>query len=266
MPAELLRHRSVLWNLTLREIRVRYKQSLLGVGWALFVPLVMMLTFSFVFSRLTSVADSFATTMPYPIFLYLGLLPWVFFSQSISTATASLVANRNLVTKIYFPREVFPFSAILSCLFDFLLAATVLVGLIAWYHLTTPWEFHLHPTALWAPVVLLVQIAFTAGLALWLSLANLFYRDVKYLVTVLLQLWMFLTNVIYPLPSDDPLVRALINTNPMTPIISSYRRVLIDGLSPEGGPLLGALLISAVVLLSGWRVFQGTQHRFAECI
>ena len=97
-------------------------------------------------------------------------------------------------------------------------------------------------------------------------LANLFYRDVKYLVTVMLQLWMFLTNVIYPLPTNDPLVKALINANPMTPIIASYRRGLIDGLAPEPGPFLAAMLISLFVLLTGWRLFRGTEHRFAECI
>lgn len=266
MLADVIRHHNVLWNLTLREIRVRYKQSLLGVVWALFVPLAMMLTFAFVFSRITGVADTFATTMPYPIFLYIGLLPWVFFAQSMNTATNSLVANRNLVTKIYFPREVFPFSAILSCLFDFLLASTVLVGLIVYYDVLTSWDFHLRMTSLWVPVAFGVQLTFMAGLAMWLSLANLFYRDVKYLVTVMLQLWMFLTNVIYPLPTNDPLVKALISANPMTPIIASYRRGLIDGLAPEPGPFLAATLISLFVLLTGWRLFRGTEHRFAECI
>ena len=266
MLSRITRHHNVLWNLALREIRVRYKQSLLGVVWALFVPLAMMLTFALVFSRLTGVADSFATTMPYPVFLYLGLLPWVFFAQSVNTATNSLVANRNLVTKIYFPREVFPLSAVLSCLFDFVLAATVLVGLIAYYDVFSPWDYRLRATTAWIPVVFAVQLAFTAGLALWVSLANLFFRDVKYLVTVILQLWMFLTNVIYPLPSNDPLVRALINANPMTPIIASYRRCLIDGLPPEPVPLLSATLISALVLVTGWRIFREAEHKFAECI
>ena len=266
MLAGVLQHRNVLWNLTLREIRVRYKQSVLGAIWALFVPLAMMLTFAFVFSRVTGVADAFATTMPYPIFLYIGLLPWVFFAQSMNMATNSLVANRNLVTKIYFPREVFPLSAILSGLFDFLLASTVLIGLIVYYDLLTPWTFHLRITALWVPVAFGVQLVFMAGLGMWLALANLFYRDVKYLVTVGLQLWMFLTNVIYPLPAQDPVVLALLNANPMTPIISSYRRGLIDGLAPEPGPFVTAALISVLVLLTGWRLFRSTEHKFAECI
>ncbi len=273
MLTRLSQHRTVLWNLTLREIRVRYKQSLLGVAWALFVPLVMMLTFSFVFSQLIrggegngKAADLFATTMPYPIFLYIGLLPWVFFAQSVNTATNSLVANRNLVTKIYFPREIFPLSAILSCCFDFLVAGIVLVGLIAYYHLSTPWQFQLHATTLWLPLILAVQLLFTVGLALWLSLANLFYRDVKYLVTVGLQLGMFLTNVIYPLQSANPLVNAAINANPMTPVIASYRRCLIDGYAPEPIPFLAAAGISLLVLATGWKFFQGTEHKFAECI
>lgn len=259
-------HEHLLWHLCAREVRVRYKQSLLGALWALFVPLSMMLTFAFVFGRVTGLSSSFNTGMPYPVFLYVGLLPWVFFAQATATATNSLVSNRSLVTKIYLPRELFPISAVLSCLFDFLIASIVLVGLIGYYEVFTPWDCRLGPMALWCIVAFGVQIIFTIGLALWLSMANLFFRDVKYLVTIGLQLMMFLTNVIYPLPAGDPIVHALLQLNPMTPIIATYRRTLIEGLAPDPAPLAAALLISILTLLSGAAAFRRWEYRFAEAI
>jgi len=266
MIADVIQARAVLWNLALREIRVRYKQSYMGIAWALFLPLAMMLTFTFVFTRIIDITDQLDTAMPYAIFAYIGLLPWTFFTQSIGQATNSLVANRNLVTKIYFPREVLPMAAIVSCLFDFLVASFVLIGLIAGYHLLTPWTFAFHASALWVLPVFVVQLAFITGLSLWLSLANLFYRDVKYLVAVGLQLGMFLTNVIYPLPTDNLALQALINANPMTPIIDAYRRCLIQGQPPEALPFLVATLISVGLLVSGWRFFDRTEPKFAESI
>jgi lipopolysaccharide transport system permease protein len=266
MFVDVVKARSVLWNLALREIRVRYKQSFLGVAWALFVPLAMMLTFTLVFGKVMNLTGSFQLSMPYPIFLYIGLLPWTFFAQSVGQATNSLVAHRNLVTKIYFPREVLPLSVILSCLFDFAVAASLLAGLVAWYDLFTPWTFTFHWTILWVPAIFLIQLVLTAALGLWLSMANLFYRDVKYLVTVGLQLGMFLTNVVYPLHAANPTLQALVNANPMTPIIDAYRRALIQGASPDPVPFLIATSISVLLLLTGWWIFDRAEPGFAESI
>jgi ABC-type polysaccharide/polyol phosphate export permease len=266
MFRDVIQARAVLWNLALREIRVRYKQSYMGIAWALFLPLAMMLTFTFVFTRVINITDQLETAMPYAIFAYIGLLPWTFFTQSVGQATNSLVANRNLVTKIYFPREVLPMASIVSCLFDFCVAAFVLVGLIAGYHWLTAWDFELKLAAFWVLPVFLVQLTFITGLALWLSLANLFYRDVKYLVAVGLQLGMFLTNVIYPLQTDHVALQALINANPMTPIIDAYRRCLIQGQAPAALPFLCATFISVSLLISGWWFFDRTEPKFAESI
>lgn len=256
----------VLWNLALRDVRVRYKQTMMGVAWALFQPVALMVTFTLVFTRIVNFAPTADIDMPYPLFAYIGLLPWTFFVQSVSQATGSLVANRNLVTKIYFPREVLPLAAIVACLIDFAIATVVLACLIAGFHIFTDWSFTPRATLAWLPALLIIQIMFTAGLALWLSMANLFYRDVKYVVAVALQLMMFLTNVIYPIPRDGSWLSMLTMMNPMTPIIDGYRRALIQGHAPEFAPLLAALIITIILLTGGWLIFRRAEPKFAEAI
>lgn len=266
MTGELGQAWQVLWNLALRDVRVRYKQTFMGVAWALFQPVALMVTFTLVFTRIVNFAPSADIDMPYPLFAYIGLLPWTFFVQSVNQATGSLVANRNLVTKIYFPREVLPLAAIVACLIDFAIAAVVLAALIAGFHLFTDWSFTWHATLAWLPVLLIIQIMFTAGLSLWLSMANLFYRDVKYVVAVGLQLMMFLTNVIYPIPRDGSWLSTITTVNPMTPIIEGYRRTLIHGHPPEAAPLLTAAAITLILLAGGWLIFQRAEPKFAESI
>lgn len=276
MIAELVRYRELLVSLTLREIRVRYKQSILGVAWALFLPLTMMLIFTFVFTRAIPVARLVDISMPYAVFAYIGLLPWIFFATSLTQAVNCLVANSSLVTKIYFPREMFPFASVASAFVDFLIGMTVLVGLIVYFHVAPDaygppvvrdgrigpgdWTFAVRPTLLLVPVVLAVQVLLTLGLAMLLSMANLFYRDVRHIFAVVIQLWMFLTCVIYPLPTGNPIV----HLNPMTPIISAYRDLAVHGRLPELGPSVYAVTVSVAVFLVGWRWFHASEFKFAE--
>ncbi len=262
MVQELVRYRELLISLTLREVRVRYKQSVLGIAWALLLPRTMMLIFTFVFTRAVPLADSVDISMPYAVFAYIGLLPWLFFATSLTQAVNSLVANSTLVTKIYFPREMFPLASVACAFVDFVIGSVVLVGLIVYFHVATDWTFTFHATALLVPLVLLTQILLTLGLAMLLSMANLFYRDVRYVFSVAIQLWMFLTNVIYPLPETNWLV----NANPMTPIISAYRHLIVFGEWPPFGPSVYAVLISVSIFLVGWRWFHATEFRFAERI
>jgi len=280
MVRELIRYRELLVSLTVREIRIRYKQSILGIAWALVLPLAMMLIFTFVFTRAIDLRQYVDVSMPYALFAYLGLLPWVFFATSLTQAVNSLVANSSLLTKIYFPREIFPLASVASALIDFLIGAAVLVVLILYFHLApdscatamldggrmarADWTFTLHPTVLLVPLVVLVQIVLTLGLAMLLSMANLFYRDVRHVFAVVIQLWMFLTNVLYPLPTADPVVRAIIRANPMTPIISAYRDLTVYGRLPEFGTSTYAILISTAAFLIGWRCFHAMEFRFAE--
>jgi lipopolysaccharide transport system permease protein len=276
MVGELIRYRELLASLTGREIRIRYKQSVLGVAWALFLPLAMMLIFTFVFTRAIDLRQSVDVSMPYPIFAYIGLLPWVFFATALTQAVNSLVGNASLLTKIYFPREIFPFASVASAMVDFLIGVAVLVLLIAYYHVAPDqcggaapgargdWTFAPHLTLLAVPVVVLVQVLLTLGLALLLSMANLFYRDVRYVFTVAIQLWMFLTNVLYPLPDRDGTMRLLTHINPMTPIIAAYRDLIVHGRLPALEPSLYAVGVSVAVFLVGWRWFHAAEFRFAE--
>ena len=188
MLREQVEYRELLYRMTARDLLVRYKQSVMGFGWAVFMPLVNTLLFSVIFTRVAPLN----TDMPYPVFAYTGLLFWNCFASSLRFAVISLSGNAVLVTKIYFPREIFPFSAILVCLVDLAVGSTILIGMMAYYQIAPTW------TILYVPLLLLVQVIFTAGIGLLIAMANLFLRDVKYLFEIVLTVWMFATSVVYP--------------------------------------------------------------------
>ncbi len=254
---DFLTYRSLLWNLALRDIRIRYKQALLGVGWAILQPLCLMILFSFVFSRVTRVDTG---NIPYPLFAYAGLVPWQFFQLGVSTATLSLVQNTALVTKIYCPRTVFPFAAILSKMLDFLIAFAVLLVLMVAFGQT------LHETVLWIPLLLGLQVLLMAGIGLVAAMGNIFYRDVGYVMNTLLLLWMFATPVVYPLPPYGIASTALLLVNPMSALVNAYRDVLLKGLSPDWMQLAPAAIVSTLIFVLGWYLFHRFEHLFAERI
>ena len=253
---EVVRYRELLVELALRDIRIRYKQTLLGVAWALFLPVLMMIIFTQVFTRVARIETG---GIPYPIFVYCGLLPWQFFASSLKGSVESLTRNRQLVTKIYMPREVFPIAQVIASGVDFLVASSVLVVLMAWYGCP------LRMTALLLPVLLATQVALTIGLGLLLSMGNLFYRDVKYVFEVVLLLWMFVSSVVYPVPADLPGAWFLA-LNPMTPILDGYRQLLLHGQLPD--PLMFGYVaaVSLGTLVLGLRWFHHTEYLFAESI
>lgn len=263
---ELLRYRQLLLSLTWRDLRVRYKQSVLGIGWAVLLPLSMMLVFTFVFTRAIDATAILQVDMPYALFAYIGLVPWTFFSMSLSSCVNSLVANRNLVTKVYFPREVFPLSCVASSFVDFCIAMTVLVGLMAYFHLSGKWPFTPHWSLLFLPVVVLVQIMLTIGIGMLLAMANLFYRDVRQVFSVVIQLWMFISAVVIPVPRDGSLLARALAVNPLVPIIGAYRDCVVHGRWPEPGPFLYATIVAVVLLVGGWICFRRASFKFAECI
>ena len=266
MVADVLRYRQLLLSLTWRDLRVRYHQSWLGIGWAIALPLSMMLIFTFVFTRAIDASAIIATDAPYALYAYTGLVPWTFFSLSLSGCVNSLVANRNLVSKVYFPREVFPLSCIASCLVDFMIAMTVLIGLMAYFHITGGWVWNVTAAWLFLPVVVVVQIALTIGLGMMLAMANLFYRDVRQLLSVGIQLWMFVSAVVVPVPTDGSLLSRLISVNPLVPIISAYRNCVLHNQLPATEPFLYAVVVAVVTLVVGWIVFRRASYKFAECI
>lgn len=263
---ELARYRALLWSLTWRDLRVRYKQSVLGIAWAIIMPLSMMLVFTFVFTRAIDTSSVLKVRMPYALFAYTGLVPWTFFSMSLSGCVNSLVANRNLVTKVYFPREVFPLSCVASSFVDFCVATTVLIGLMFYFDITGEMTFVVHATVLFVPVVVIVQIALTVGIGMLLAMGNLFYRDVRQVFSVAIQLWMFVSAVVVPVPTDGSLLARVISLNPMVPIIGAYRECVIHGRLPNGDGFAYATAAAIVFLVGGWLCFRRASYRFAECI
>jgi len=262
---ELWPYRDLLLQLIRREIVVRYRHSLLGVSWALLQPLGLMLLFTFVFTKAVSVGAIEQLGVPYPLFVYVGLLPWTLFATGLTSAVASLASHRDLVTKIYFPQQILPITSIASALFDFCIASVVLIGLVGFYHFTTDWSFQFHSALLMLPIVLAIQLLLMLGLGLWLALANLWYRDVKYMFAFGIQVWMFLTNVLYPLPeSGSMLMKALVTINPMIPIIGAYRSIVIDGQLPPCAGLVTAASISVLLTISAWWMYRAAEGRFAE--
>lgn len=257
MFGEQRRYEGVLRALVRRELLVRYKQTAIGIGWALLVPLLQMAVFTLVFTR----AVPIETEYPYPVFAYVGLLPWNLFANAVRSSAGSMTDNPQLVTKVYFPREMLPFSTVLVGVVDFVLASSILAVLMMLYGVPISWTVTL------VPVVLAVQLAFTAGVGLLIAMANLFYRDFRYVTNLLLMIWMFATSVVYPVERiGGRLGQVLTTVNPMTPILNAYRSLVLRGELPLNAAFGSAALVAFGTLFVGWIVFHRGEFRFAERI
>lgn len=256
MLAEQVHYRELLYQMAKRDLLLRYKQTAMGFAWAIFMPLVNTIVFSVIFTRVAPINAG----MPYPLFAYTGLFAWNFFASSLRFAINSLTTNPNLVSKVYFPREIFPFSATIVSLVDFGVSSVVIVLLMAYYRIAPT------PALALLPVVLLVQVLFTAGMSLLLAMGNLFYRDVKYLFEIVLTVWMFVTSVLYPVELVHGRLGTAMRLNPMTPIIDGYRDVLFKGVSPLTPAFGVAAAISVVLFTSAWLMFHRAEFQFAESI
>jgi lipopolysaccharide transport system permease protein len=255
---ELLHHRELLWLVTQREIKVRYKQTLLGVLWAVVQPLSLMLVFTLFFSLLAGLPTD---GPPYPLFSYVALLPWTFFATALSFAVPSLIANSHIITRIYFPREIIPLASVLVALVDFAVASCVLFGLLAIYRVPPSWSL------LYLPVLLAVQLTFTVGLSLLLSAFTVLYRDVRFTLPLLLQLWMFLTPILYPVSIVPESLRTLyLICNPLAALVEGYRRALLHGQPPDLVSIGCAALLSLLLLWLGYRYFKRLERRFADIV
>jgi homopolymeric O-antigen transport system permease protein len=253
---EQIEYRELLLQMTRRDLLLRYKQTVMGFGWAVFMPLINTAIFTVVFTRVAPME----TGLPYPLYAYSGLLAWNFMASSLRFAVVSLTGNANLVTKIYFPREVFPFSAVLVALVDTAIAALVLVPLMAWYGVGVSW------TVVLLPIVVLVHMMFTAAVALLLAMGHLFYRDVKYLFDIVLSVAMFATSVVYPVDRIGGVLGHVLALNPVTTIIDAYRAVLLRGALPPAGPFIATAVISVLLLMTAWALFHRGEMAFAENI
>lgn len=256
MVAEQFTYRDLLVQMTKRDLLLRYKQTLMGFGWAVFMPLVNTAVFSVIFMRVAPIE----TKVPYPLFAYCGLSAWNFLSSSLRFAVNSLTSNANLVSKVYFPREIFPVSATLVSLVDFAVSSIVLIALMVYYRVPAT------SAIAFLPLVVLVHVLFTTGIALLLAMANLFYRDVKYLFEIVVTVWMFATAVLYPVELVSGRLGLIMRFNPMTPIIEGYRATLLYGRSPIDAGFGYAAAIAIAVFSVGWLTFHRAEFEFAENI
>ena len=254
---ELIRYRELLWSWVVRNIKVRYKQSLLGIAWAILQPLSATVLFAVIFSRFVRVSTG---GIPYPIFYYSALLPWTFFSTSVSFGVPSLVNNMNLVTKIYFPREILPIASVVACFVDFLVASVVFIGMMTFYRVPVGLSIVL------VPLVLVVQILLTFAIVLLSSALMVFYRDIRFVVPLGLQLWMYATPIIYPISLVPDRFRTIYMLNPMAGIIDSYRAIILSAEFPQVGYLLSACVVSVLLFLGSYRYFKSAEMKFADII
>jgi lipopolysaccharide transport system permease protein len=255
--ARFWQRRDLLWHMTVRHLRGQYKQSVLGYAWAFVNPLSQMIILTFVFSTILRFESE---GVPYPLFLLVGLIPWIFFSNGVSSATESVVGASGLVTKVYFPREVLPTAAVFTKLVDLTFGLLIIGALMVYYG--EPPEL----TSWWLPVLFAIHTIFILGLSYPLAALNLFFHDVRFLVGVALTLWFYLTPVIYPVDKVPAKYQFLYDLNPNSLFINAYRRVLLHGDSPGLEKVAVGLVIATVTFLIGYYLFKRMEPAFADRI
>ena len=253
---ELWRARELLWTLAERDLRARYKQTYLGATWALITPVALMVVFTLIFSRVVKV-DTHG--VPYPLFTYVAVLPWGFFTSSVSNGGTSLISNNSLLNKVYCPREVFPLYTMVVAGVDMLVASSVLLLLFA---INT---FAPTPTSIWVPLLFSVQLAYTVGVTLLLSSALVYLRDLRQLIPFFLQLGLFATPVAYSMSFVPEKFRVAYSIlNPLAPVIDGYRRAVLYGQAPNWHLLIPAACSAIVMLVTGYAVFKRLETHFAD--
>ena len=255
--SELWAYRELVYFLIWRDIKVRYKQTLLGASWAIIQPLATMAVFSLFFGRLASMPSD---GVPYPLFSFAALVPWTFFSNGLAQSANSVVVSQNLVSKIYFPRLAIPIATVLAGAVDFALAFVVLLGLMAWY------DVGVGPRVLWLLPLLALAFAAALGVGLWLAALNVRYRDVRYAVPFLTQLWLFATPIAYPSSLLDEPARTVYALNPMVGVVEGFRWALLDAGPAPGAMLLASSAAALVVLATGTLYFRRTEQTFADVV
>ena len=252
---ELWQYRELVYFLTWRDIKVRYKQTALGAAWAIIQPFFTMVVFSLFFGRLARIPSD---GVPYPIFTYAALVPWTFFANSLAQSADSLVGSANLIKKVFFPRLAIPISSVFSGVVDFTLAFIVLLFMMVFYGLV--------PTAniLWLPALLLLALVTSLGVGLWLSALNVQYRDVRYVVPFIVQFWLFATPVAYPSSLLEEPWRTLYGLNPMAGVVEGFRWALLGSGEPPGPMIAVSAAAAVTVLLGGAYYFRRMETTFAD--
>jgi lipopolysaccharide transport system permease protein len=259
---ELWEARELMWSFTVRELSIRYKQTFLGVLWAVIQPLSQMVVFSIVFGR---VAHLPTDGLPLPLFYYVGLLPWALFSAALNQAIPSLASNNDLITKVYFPRLVLPLSSILVAGADFLVSCVLFGGIVFWYRD----QVHFTLKMLYVFPLLAILICFTAGVCVFFSGLNVFYRDIRYALPLVLQLWIYAVPVIYSadkVTERYPQYRWLYMADPVAVVVDGFRRCLVKGTAPLPSDLIIGSVSAVVVLALSVRYFGWVDKSFADIV
>ena len=255
--ARLIEYRDLLYTLSAHRIKVRYKQTALGISWALLQPLAIMLLFTLVFSFIVRMPSE---GLPYALFAYAAVLPWTYFSTALSNGSNGLVSNSQLITKVYFPREILPLTYVIAALFDFAIASSVLVALMIHYKVS------LTANAFYAIPIIFVLTLFVCAATLLLSALEVRFRDIGIAMPLLLQVWMFATPVAYPLSAVPDQLRPLYLLNPMVGIIENFRRVVLYGRPPDNSSLAVSGLIAIVLLVASYICFKRVEATMADII
>ena len=253
---EMWANRELLLFLVWRDIKVQYAQTALGAGWAVLQPLLTMLIFTVIFGRLAKIPSD---GVPYSVFTLAALIPWMYFSNAFSAASSSLVSSSNLITKVYFPRLIIPVVAVLSGLVNFAVSCVVLAIMMAWYHVT--------PSVLAIPMIpalLLLTILTATGVGCWLAAIYIQYRDVRHIVPFIVQIWMYISPVVYPMSLVPERYRTLYALNPMAGIIQTFRVVLLRTGEIPWGTLGISTIVGLSLFLSGTLYYRRTEHLFAD--
>jgi lipopolysaccharide transport system permease protein len=254
--SDLWAYRELLYFFIWRDVKVRYKQTLLGAGWAIIQPLMTMVVFTIFFGHLAKVPSD---GLPYPVFSLMALVPWTYFASALAGCSTSLSGYQHIISKVYFPRLIIPIAAVVAPLVDFAIGFVILVGFMAWYRIVPG------PSIVWLPALMLLALATAAGVGVWLAALNVRYRDVRYVVPFVVQLWMFATPVAYPASLVPARWRAVYGLNPMAGVIEGFRWALAGGPPPGVITLVSAAVV--IVLIAGGAVyFRKLEGTFADVI
>lgn len=255
--AELWRYRELLYFLAWRDVKVRYKQALLGAAWAIIQPLFTMIIFTLFFGGLAHVPSD---GIPYPVFSYCALVPWIYFSGTVSLAGNSLIANANLITKVYFPRILLPLAAALSGMLDFAIGSVFLIVMLIYYRIGSGW------TILLLPLFIFGMVAFAFAVSMLLAALNVRFRDVKYVIPFLVQIWLFVTPVIYPTTFLPKRFQVWLALNPMAGIVEGFRTCFFPSREIDFKVIGISALVTLIVLVLGVTYFSKTERSFADIV
>lgn len=254
---EVLEYQELLYFLVWRDVKIRYKQTFIGIGWVMMQPVLTMLIFAVVFGYFAGIPSD---GVPYTIFAYTGLLPWNYFAQSVTRSGSSIVNNASLVSKVYFPRLIIPLAAVISPAIDFLVAFVILIGLMVWYSIIPTWGVFI------LPVFLLLAVMTAWTVSLFLSALYVKYRDVGHIIPFLIQLWMFASPVVYPISLVPQEWRLIYSLNPMVGVIEGFRWALLNKTSPNFSVMGMSAVVVAILFLLGIIYFKRMERTFADVI